>query len=85
MERFLAMSGGKFIISGAYTLEYEIGYFTHESNTTREVWNIYITPRLVNPEITRRWADRRFGMILATESQPGERLILSTRLPLTFS
>jgi hypothetical protein len=68
MDRFLAVNGRVFKISNSfYTLEYNISYFTPASTPTREVWNVHIDDRIVNPKAKDKL--KNFGMILATEAQ----------------
>jgi hypothetical protein len=74
MDRFLAVNGQIFKVKkDAHTLEYHIGYFTPAHNTTREVWNVYIDPRIVVNG--KRPGDSRFAMILAVEDRPNRTMI----------
>lgn len=74
MDRFLAVNGKIFKFKkDTNTLEYHIGYFTPARTTTREVWNVYIDPRIVVNG--KRPGDSHFAMILAVEDQPDRTII----------
>jgi len=74
MDRFLALNGKTFKGKiGNHPIDYTIGYYTPAQSTTREVWNIYIDPRIV---IDGKTPGRSYvGMILATEDQPNRTII----------